>query len=139
MPYIFFGHPVYAYRDENIKIIQWVGQPIDTNKKNILILLYNGHYYVLATCNQKVWLADGVNYAQGTPDLLEIIKRSLKIKEIIALPYLFQQYTDHCGASAALIALEFIRQLKGNQTIIEQKPIEPTPSLRKHIVALRGS
>lgn len=132
---------MYAYRDDAIQVQQWIGQPVDVAAKNILVLLYESHYYVIATCRGSVYVADGTNDCKTNAPLLAKIRRSLRLcnnKPLITLTYLFQQYADHCGASAALIGLELIRQLKGPTGCIDEdaqvRTIEPPPALRRQFV-----
>lgn len=123
-----------AYYDSNITLLQYVGQKIDSNKKNILLFLNKAHFYIIATCNNKAWISDEVDNIHSRPALERKLKKCLGVEKITKLVYNFQQYEDHCGSSAALIALECMRLLKGKQTGIDQTHLEPAINMRKQFI-----
>lgn len=123
-----------AYKDPTIDVIHYFGQPLNMTSKMVLILLYQGHYFVIAINTQGTpYMADGVNNCHDNLELDWKLYQALGIKKFNKLEYKWQQYEDHCGASAVMIALEFIRILKSNGQMTDEE-IQPPTKLTLDII-----
>lgn len=122
-----------AYNDPSITVIHYFGQAIDITQKLVLVLLYKGHYYIIAIKDKKAYIADGVNNNFGNQQLHNKLTRSLGITKLFSIEYNYQQYEDHCGASAVLLTLEFIRIFKAN-TLMPKKEIQPPIKMAAEII-----
>lgn len=96
-----------------------------------LLTRMNHCYVVYVDQDLKKYIADGTNSFINDPDAREDL--SLEFGNLIGVPFKGQLGIDHCGSSAAIIALEFIRS-NNIKTIPER--IEPEPSHRKRFIKL---
>lgn len=110
-----------AYNFSNIELSNYFRQPLNLDTNYLLVALYNNHYYILLVTNGNIYISDGVNYClRPRNGLVSQLKRDYPAFNIIKCKVNnCQQRVDHCGSSAVLIALEFLRMIKFNHIMTE--------------------
>jgi len=124
---------VAYYKD--IIIENYLFQALDLESSNYLLVWnYQSHLYVILVFNKQVWVADGVNEIKRNKSTQRLIRKYIS-KEIKFCNVGEQQSgEDHCGSSAVLICLEFLRLVKHgsiSETLIF--PVELKKSLVKKL------
>lgn len=87
----------------------------------VYLVSLESHLYVIycQVSRKCAWISDGLGLAFKKPHIVPILSRRMKVK-LRPVDCNLQKRADHCGASAAAIALEMIRQLKDPQAVLSQ-------------------
>jgi len=101
-------HPVDSYYYQRLEVKE---------KNYVLIWNYADHLYVLAVFKGQVWLAGGADNCHINSKARGLIRRLVSYKINLGSVGTQQSGDDHCGSSAVLIALEFLRMMKGGSVI----------------------
>jgi len=101
-----------AYSFPDVVIDSYYYQRLDIKAKNyVLIWTYNDHLYVVAVFRGQVYLADGVDNCHLNSKARGLIRRLVSWKINLGSVGTQQSGDDHCGSSAVLIALEYLRMM----------------------------
>jgi len=102
-----------AYDYPDVLIDSYYYQRLEVKTKNFLLIWnYNDHLYVLAIFSGKVNLADGVDNCHINSKVRGMIRRLVSWSITLGSVGTQQSGDDHCGSSAVLIALEWLRMMK---------------------------
>lgn len=91
----------------------------------LYFLVHDDHCYVLLYIHDKrrAYIADGGNQFKTNLEVAKEIRRLLKIR-LISCKYNYQRAVDHCGTSAVMIGLEFLRAYKNNERPRDLRPMK---------------
>jgi len=105
-----------AYNYPDVLIDSYYYQKLEVKTRNyILIWNFGDHLYVVAIFKGKVWLADGVDNCHINSKARGMIRRYVSRSLSLGSVGTQQSGDDHCGSSAVLIALEWLRMMKNGR------------------------
>lgn len=99
----------------NLEIGRW---PIFGNEDKLFIFDIDRHCYVLLyIATDRGYIADGLNSYLEDPSIRARVDQEMKASSVNIRPIRFDQQikSDHCGGSAALIALELMRAYRKHE------------------------
>lgn len=122
--------------DQQLPVTAFLLNP--TNKNQVYLLLHQEHFYAILDIvdTNTIIIADGANQ---TIDNLEEIKKTIKrtSSKTITIQYTGQIGLDHCGSSAIIIALEYLRLWNLHKTeIVNNLPqvLSGSKSMRNDLI-----
>jgi len=98
------------------------------NKDNIYIIMHECHYFVLMHYHERRigYISDGMNLFTQNAITRQQIKRILGGKmKLIPLTNTIQRAQDHCGSTAAALAITFLQRYQTDRWI-NPVPVAPT-------------
>jgi len=105
-----------AYSYPDVVIDSYYYQRLDIKTKNyVLIWNYSDHLYVVAVFKGQVYLADGVDNCHINSKVRGLIRKLVAWKISLGSVGIQQSGDDHCGSSAVLIALEYLRMMRSGE------------------------
>jgi len=104
--------PTVAYSFSDVVIDSYYYQRLYIEAKNyVLIRTYSDHLHVVAVFRGQVYPADGVDKCHINSKARGLIRRLVSWKINLGSVGTQQSGDDHCGSSAVLIALEYLRMM----------------------------
>jgi len=109
-----------AYNYPDVLIDSYYFQKLDVKRKNYLLVWnHDEHLYVICAFRGQVWLADGVDHCHINSRVRGLVRKHVSWKISLGSVGRQQSGDDHCGSSAVLIALEYLRMM-GNGEVHER-------------------
>jgi hypothetical protein len=107
------------YYCKETEVGQWIGQPLDFTKNQLLNYLSGTHLYVLVVYRGQVYLCDGLNHSLMAAGMRADLARRLGVSEVKTMRYDSQISDTHCTNSSVLIMIELLKLFKRG---VEQLP-----------------
>ena len=110
-----------TYKNDFI-IENYYYQSLDKEKDYLLFWLLDDHHYVIFIFKQKIYLTDGENNIKKNKKALAILKKTLGTNKFNYCTMQGQGGLDHCGSSAILAGLEFLRMSRQGDIRLDLLP-----------------
>jgi len=107
---------VSAYSYPDVVIDNYYFQKLDIKNQNYLLVWnFADHLYVICCFKGQVFLADGVDTCHLNSKARGLIRKYVSRKISLGSVGGQQSGDDHCGSSAVLIGLEYLRMMKNGE------------------------